>query len=187
MAVIEINGLDNLIAEFKALPEFTQKAARRAVSRTVTTGVKLVSKKIREDAPLKASVVKKGIKSEKPKAGSQLVLGEINISGSKIPLINYQARQTKKGVTYRISKDSGRLMLKSAVIKPTARGPQVLRRASDPTRPSGLVARYPFYIRFGSSLASIVEDDIPEIEVNLNKLLQDRYQRELNFFLSKQK
>lgn len=184
---IKIDGLDALTKEFFRLPTANRKAMRRAVSRTVTTGVKNISQFIRKESPLKARTVKKRVIPEKHITG-QFPFGEITISGSRLPLFEFQARQTRRGVTYKTRKSGGRLLLRSGVIKPTAaRGKQVLRRGSDPDTKSGLVARYPFLIRFGPSAAEIIGDEVLKIEEDLDALLQERYLRELDFFLSKQK
>lgn len=179
---IKINALDPLIAEFRRLPISTQKAARRAVSRTVTTGIARVSKQLREDAPLKAGRIKRNIRSKKPAAGGINLEGKIIISGRRIPLIEYQGRKTAKGATFKTSKSGGRRLLQSGVIKSLKFGPQILRRATDSGRPSGLVGRYPFHIAYGPSLATLIDQQGREIELDLNDLLRRRFLAELEFF-----
>ena len=114
----------------------------------------------------------------------------------RIPLINFKAKQTSKGVTYKIGKNP-RKLLPSGFINPvlqSARGRSfgvfnvaVLKRARADDG-DGLVPRNPVFIKYGPSPAAVfVRDTVLKL---LSTTARDRWTREiaaqLKFFLSQQ-
>ena len=114
----------------------------------------------------------------------------------RIPLINFKAKQTRKGVTYKIGKNP-RALLPSGFINPVlqpARGRSfgvfnmaVLKRALDDDG-EGLVPRNPVFIKYGPSPAAVfVRDTVLKL---LSTTARDRWTREIaaqiKYFLSQQ-
>ena len=114
----------------------------------------------------------------------------------RIPLIQFKARQTRAGVTYKIGKNP-RKLLKSGFINPvlqSARGRSfgifnlaVLKRARAGAG-DGLVPRDPVFIKYGPSPAAVfVRDTVLKL---LSTTARDRWTREiaaqLKFFLNQQ-
>lgn len=111
--VIEINGLNELIKTVEGLGSVGKKAASTSINRTATFVKSQVSISARQETTVKSAFAKKGIsvpyKATLNRLGSRVV-----ISGKRIPLIGYQARQVKKGVSGRIFKN------KPLILRPTA-------------------------------------------------------------------
>ena len=114
----------------------------------------------------------------------------------RIPLINFNAKQTPKGVTYKIGKNP-RALLPSGFINPvlqSARGRSfgvfnmaVLKRARADSG-EGLVPRDPVWIKYGPSPAAVfVRDTVLKL---LGTTARERWTREIaaqiKFFLSQQ-
>jgi hypothetical protein len=85
------------------------KAAAMALGRVGTTVRKEASTGIRQRIAISAAVAKGAIKIKREGIGSAkgLIL-VLEASGRPIPLRDYQARQGRRGVTYRVSKSGGR-------------------------------------------------------------------------------
>lgn len=82
------------------------RAAGTALNRVGTTVRAQATRKIRERLAIKAAVSKGSIAIKR--AGSQRLAVELQASGKPIPLRDYQARMTRKGATFRVSKAGGR-------------------------------------------------------------------------------
>lgn len=86
-------------------------AAARAINKTLTNVRTESSKRIRDERALSASVVKSALLIRK--ANKYQLYGALIASGRPIPLRDYQARQTQKGVTVKVS-PSGRKLIVEA-------------------------------------------------------------------------
>ena len=82
------------------------RAAASAINKTATAARKVGSQKIRERFALSAAMTKESIQIRR--AGSTHLVALIEASGKPIPLREYTARETRRGVTYRVSKVRGR-------------------------------------------------------------------------------
>ncbi len=82
------------------------KAAGIALGRVGKTVRAAASKRIREKLAIKVAVVNKAI--DVKREGMRRLAVVVEASGEPIPLRDYQARQTKKGATYRVSKGGAR-------------------------------------------------------------------------------
>lgn len=113
------------------------KAAAIALGRVGTTVRKQASTGIRERIAISAAVAKKAIVIKRIGSGSDrgLVL-LIEASGKPIPLRDYQAKQGKRGVTYRVSKAGPRKVRQNkygnAFIVDSAGGHVFIRVGPDP-------------------------------------------------------
>ena len=121
---------------------------------------------------------------------------DLGASVRRIPLINFKAKETPKGVTYKIGKNP-RKLLKSGFINPVrqaVRGQsfavfnqQVLKRARAGAGDQ-LVPRDPVFIKYGPSPAAVfVRDTVLKL---LSTTARDRWTLEiaaqLKYFLSQQ-
>jgi hypothetical protein len=180
---ISLSDLAAIRAELRAAPKLVDTAMRRAINRTLVTGRTQISKRVRQETPLKAGTVRARLRIVR--ASQNALVGLIEVLGRGIPLIEFRARQTRRGVTYSIRRGQ-RELLKSAFIRETAtRGRQVLRRAPDSRTNSGLVGRLPIYMQYGPDLATLVEKLIPNIQLDLTEVLRTNFGRELDFALNR--
>ena len=108
----EIKG----ISEAEAIvnkKELTQSISR-ALNRAAKAGFTAGSMKIREEYNIKAKDIRKASRIKGATYGD--LQAKITITGGPIPLKYFGARQTQKGVTVRIKKDEGRILIKHAFI-----------------------------------------------------------------------
>lgn len=182
---INLSSYDSVRAALRGTPRAVDKAANRAINKTLTRGRTLTTRLIREETPLTAKLIRARIKIIR--SNRTTLEGIIKPTGSQIPLIFFQARRSTRGrgVTYQIRKSEGRQLLKSAYIRDTAgAGKQVLRRKSDPQRPSGLVGRLPTYMRYGPSVPDFFADILPRLQTDLTEIFNTVFAQELNFALN---
>jgi hypothetical protein len=76
-------------------------AAARAINKTLANVRTEASKQIRQERALSASTVKDALTIHR--ATKMLLIGDVTASGRPIPLKEYQARQTRSGVTVKVS------------------------------------------------------------------------------------
>jgi hypothetical protein len=79
------------------------KGAARALQRVAITGRKVADQSIRERALLKSGVVKNALDVRIP-YGSRTLIRDIVATGTPIPIRDWNARRTKKGVTFAVVK-----------------------------------------------------------------------------------
>lgn len=77
-------------------------AAARAINKTLTNVRTEASKQIRQERALKANVVKDALSISR--ATRSRLIGALYATGRPIPLRDYAARQTKKGVTVSVTR-----------------------------------------------------------------------------------
>jgi hypothetical protein len=85
--------------------ERVPRAAGSALQKTARAVVKTADQDMRKRWALSSAVVKKALTTER--ANNRLTITVV-ATGSPIALRDYQARQTKKGATYRVVKSGGR-------------------------------------------------------------------------------
>lgn len=91
------------VARFEVNSErIIDAAAVRALNRTATTVRAEAVKRIRERYNLKAAAVRKQIRINRARRGR--LVSEVLVSGRHIPLYDFAARQVKRGVTVRVTK-----------------------------------------------------------------------------------
>jgi hypothetical protein len=86
-------------------------AASRAINKTLANVKTESSKRIRDERALSASVVKGTLTIYK--ANKAYLYGSLIASGRPIPLREYQARQTNKGVTVKVSPGGRKLIVQA--------------------------------------------------------------------------
>lgn len=108
-------------SEIARLKASIQGTARRlqvelavAVNATAAKSKSIINKEIRKELATSATAVKKTISTRgRAKPGNPRVAVEVRKT-ARIPLRDFGARQTKKGVTYKISKTTGRKLIAGA-------------------------------------------------------------------------
>lgn len=107
--------LVNLRAALKSKP---YKAALRKAGTTAVRDMKSkASKRVREVKELKVRAVKRAIKVERPRGAKTLadMRWALHFRDIKVPLIDYKARPTKRGITVAVNKGK-RTLVRSAFI-----------------------------------------------------------------------
>lgn len=84
------------------------RAASRAINKTLTNVRTEASKQIRQKRALKAGVVRQAMSIVR--ATVARLAGSLNASGRPIPLREYAARRTKKGVTVKVTPGARKLV-----------------------------------------------------------------------------
>ena len=113
-----------VFAEFRAFEDGLRDTAMvRAVNRAVDTAQTVGNAKIRESYNLKAGVVRTAMTKKRAHRGmAGGARGVLIVGGNPIGLIDFDARQTRRGVTVRIKKGNGRKVLSTAFIATTKAG-----------------------------------------------------------------
>lgn len=132
---------------------------------------------------VKRSVAAKALFTSRAFAGR--LNTDMGASTKRIPLIQFAARQTRAGVTYKIGQGPRRLLPRAFIRDARGFGPSVLRRAQVGDR---LVPRLPIFVKYGPSPAArFIQDTFMKL---LDTTARERWTRELSsqlkFFLSKQ-
>ena len=110
MPAITVVGLEEVQQLIEDMPEVGKKTLATSINRTVTHLKSVVSQTVRTFSTVKAKYAKSSMIVPK-KARVNSLNSSLVITGKRIPLIGYQARQTKKGVNARIFK-AGELKLR---------------------------------------------------------------------------
>jgi hypothetical protein len=109
--VIDDKELKRLERKLAAFPKAMPRVMRNAINKTSTAARADSARRIKDKTGIKVTVVKKGLPLFK--ATLARWVSRIHFSGRRIPVIDLDARQTKKGVTFRSTKTKGRILIKS--------------------------------------------------------------------------
>jgi len=91
------------------------KAAGRALNRVATTARKYADQTIRQRLNLKSTVVKAGLNIRTPMVGGhRQLIRDITASGRPIPIRDYGARGTRRGVTYAVKRGARKVYSRGA-------------------------------------------------------------------------
>ena len=139
----------------QAVPRGAGKVFSRAINKTATAARrKIVDAVAGELAVRKGELKKRNVKLRK--ASYTRWAAAIQITGKRIPLARFQAKQTRRGVSYRIRRTGGRKTIPHAFLAARHGLQHVWRRAAG-GGPSGLVGRMPISPRFGPSVPVAME------------------------------
>jgi len=163
----------------KGIPRGMPRVVSRAINKTATTARSHLVKRIAGILPIKQKDIRKGMPIYK--ATLNRWQATIRIIGKAIPLIQFKARQTRKGVTYKKAGADTRALIRSAFIAvmPTGRKGVFLRLG----RP-----RLPIRELYGPSLPSIFENTPgleTETERDIGDLLQHYTQQQIKYLVEK--
>lgn len=141
----KLRQIQSMLSSYpRALP----KVMSRAINRTASSARTQTARKISEIVRLKVSTIRKRVSLEK--ASYTRWIATLGISGYRIPLINFGAKQTRTGVSYTIDKKSGRKKLAHAFVATMSSGHKgVFKRKGED--------RLPIVELYGPSLGVIFE------------------------------
>ena len=95
------------------------KATVRALNRAIDTAQTIANRKIRERYNVKAAAIRKAFKKKRAHAKQTYAVAELEISGVRIPLIEFSAswsRKMRPGASVRVLKEGGRKRIAGAFI-----------------------------------------------------------------------
>jgi len=176
-----------LEAKLSAIAGGLDKAKRRAAARTATHTKKLISDKVRERVAVKASTVKENVSSKKQDTGQVIRLKK----SDRVSLREFSAKQTNKGVTYRISKTGKRGFVQSAF-----QGPKpgmmfvkykgtVFKRKGKPRLPIQKLWGPSAWGAFtGGAKEKTVKDSTPETVIDTRDFYKKWLEHEISFVIS---
>ena len=185
-----------------------QRGADRVLLRTLNRVMPSVktraARELAADLGIPVSAATQALVIRRAVAGN--LVADLKADTKRIPLIKFQARQTRAGVTYKIGKTPRRLLPRAFINVGPKVGRTVLKRARATDqfnvkvketgrrryvkfiRGTGeeLVGRYPTLIKYGPSPAAIFVKEA--VQKALDVVARDRWRNELNaqikFFLS---
>jgi len=96
------------------IPRAMPRVMTSAINKTVGLANTDISKRIRSVLALKAAAIKKAMRRRK--ANYHSWRGDIWVSKKRLPLIQFGARKTARGTSYKIEKSGGRKVLSHAFI-----------------------------------------------------------------------
>lgn len=156
----------------KRLPNRMNAVISKASNKTGTHMRKVMVQRLRKDVlNVKASDLKRrNVTLKKGSAGKPGA--KVTITGSRIPLIYFEARQVKKGVTYKIDPKGGRDEIRQAFIAPVNRriGKGVLQRETK--------KRKPLRVFYGPSVPHALEEH-PKVFEGVKKDGEQFFEKEL--------
>lgn len=112
MIRVEIAGANELVVDFKDAPRRVQLASARAQNRAIAAARTLMVRAIAQDVGLKSGDVKNALPMREATFNRP---AELAASLKRIPLMKFNARQTGRGVSYRLGR-GGRARLEKAFI-----------------------------------------------------------------------
>jgi hypothetical protein len=114
----------------RGIPRELPRIISRAINKTITPARTEVSQGIRQEINIKAGDVKDKI--ELKKASTKRWEASISLSHKLIPIMDFGAKMTKKGVSFKVYKSGGRkLMLHAFIAKMKSGHEGVFRRGMD--------------------------------------------------------
>lgn len=174
-------------AALAAAPRKAEKAALRALRRTLRTGKAAASKQIREDINLKKQVVDKRIDTRVVSA--RAFVARVTVRDRRIELVEFMTRAQiatayrrmragkGDGVPVKTSKKEGRKVYPGTFVEigRNDRKWHVLKRAG--------AARYPIHIQYGPNLISRFTKGLAAFAEQQNAVLDKNLLHELRFVL----
>tara|TARA_Y100000310_G_scaffold250452_1_gene256672 strand:+ start:339 stop:896 length:558 start_codon:yes stop_codon:yes gene_type:complete len=143
----EINKIKRRLA---GIPRGLPKVITRGINKTLASSRTKAVRLFAGDINIKQKTIREQIRILR--ASYSRWIGQLRFYGSsRIPLSRFAARQTQRGVSYKIEKTGGRKTAEHAFIAETETGHRgVWRRAGR--------ARYPIYELFGPSLGAVFKN-----------------------------
>lgn len=112
--IVNQQDVNNLKASLSTIKGGAETALIRATNRSMAESKTNAARKVNQKVNLTITKIKKDIKVNKMHKGN--LNGNIYSSGFPLPLINYGARQTQKGVTVKVLRAGKRDLVKHAFI-----------------------------------------------------------------------
>ena len=122
--------MTSINVQFKGVKQFqkalaqtkskVEKKAQQALNRTLTRSRTQMTNAIGEKLNLKKKTIRELISLKKANKHTGLI-GKLIVKNKPVSLIEYKAKQNRKGVSFRIFKDRPRQLIKHAFITPNSR------------------------------------------------------------------
>jgi len=187
MADVQVKFDERQLKRIRRMLRETPGKIRRvvpaAINRTARTTRTQLSRDMRQEVNVSARHIKRSLPLSK--ARGDYWSAQIDISDRRIPLIGFSgARQTRKGVSYRIRKSGGRSLVESAFIQtmPQSGHKGVYKRRGP--------ARLPIDELHGPSLA-VLWQDMPALASRVHdfagRKLQDNIDSQIARFLARKR
>ena len=197
---VSLNKAD--LAEVERMMKGIKNGYSTVVRRTINDGIKgakiYTKDTLKKEYTIKAGAVNKTFKQVN--ATNVKLSGALRSIGAFVPLINYSARQTKKGVTVQIKKGGKRELWPGAFITTMKSGHKgVFSREKPPykTKKSPKLPwkqfepkyRLPIHEQFGPRVPGIMgkKQNMNEILEKVDKRMEKKLHHEMDFELSKLK
>ena len=185
---VDTTRLDSRINAIKGGME---KAIRRASTRAKTHAKKKISDVIRERVAIKAGTIKSQvIAKEVGKTGQQVTLSK----SKRVSLREFGARQTAKGVSYRIAKTGRRGFAAGAFQGPRPglmftkyKGTVFKRKGKSRLPIMKIWGPSPWGAFTGGNKERTVEDATVGVGASISELFNKRLQHEINYIISQAK
>lgn len=180
--MIEVNivHIEQLREIFKNTPEQIPIVLSRAINRAAQAGRTQAAREARSRYTVRHGDVLKTLKINRASRGD--LQASISSRGELIPLIAFNPRMTKKGVSVAVKKGE-RKQLKSLFIS-TLKNP---RYSSGATNVFGreTTNRIPLRGHFGPSIPQMIENEesIASIESRASEVLEERARHDIDFLL----
>lgn len=199
--------LDFVIQQLGSMQGAARRALSSAINDTLAKAKTASAKGIAASVNIKQGEIKKRLTITK--SNENTLSGILTVSGKRLPLIAFKARQTKKGVAYTISKKEGRKVLAGAFITSVIAGKSgEEKHMSNKARivaqvlsgEGGTIAehvgvfkrntskRLPIKERYGVSVVGAFEgapDLIAQVIKDSEESLDKRIRSKVDYFLSK--
>lgn len=132
--------IDRARAFYRGQEAEVNKAAARALQRTAVTVRAEAIKDIRQGLNVKAGALRNDLKIRTPRAGGRrLFIRDVEAANNPIPLKDYGARQTTRGVSFKVGKTAKRTRYEAkgrkGFIRPELGGNVFVRTEDDPPGP----------------------------------------------------
>jgi len=119
----------------RAIPGGWRKAAGRAINKIGVKARKQVLQMVTREVAVKQKDLRQN-NVRLTRASRDRLYAVLSITGRRIPLMDFGARQVKRGVTYRISRSGGRKRIANAFVKTMPSGHEgVFKRLGQPRLP----------------------------------------------------
>lgn len=180
--MIEINVLqiERLNQIFRDTPEQIPIVLSRAINRSAQAGRTQAAREAKSKYTIRHGDVLKTLKINRANRGN--LYASISSRGELIPLIAFNPRQTKKGVSVAVKKGE-RKQLKSLFLT-TLTNP---RYSGSATNVFGRVSaeRYPLRGHYGPSIPQMIENEesMASVGGRIAEVLDDRVRHEIDFLL----
>ena len=157
-----------LSAFLNAAPRQTSIALLRSLKRGTKAAQTHAARVVSKDMGLKVGTVRKRIRIKQPTG--QTLTGEVRADLKRIPLVNFGARATRRGVSYR--GEGGRRRIPSAFLATMATGHRgVFKRAGS--------RRLPIRELFGPSIGHVFDHHRDEIMARGEQVVMAELDRQL--------
>ena len=179
--------LERIARELAAYPKAQAVIVSRAINKVATAARTQINREVRKNLNIKARDLNKSIAIVK--ANTARPIAQIKIRGRRVPLVQFSASQTRRGVSYRISPTAGRKSIRSAFIATMPSGHEGVwtRLQEKRTMKRGRYAgkmKQPIVEKFGPSVPAVVGNISTLAAATLDARIAEQLEREIDTQIS---